>query len=146
MPCISQAARAARDLVIGAVEEQQQRVAAPLEQPGAPVVGLVEQRREHAIERVPHQLRADLALPRQPFRERGEPRDVDEDAAMPSTSRWSASGVVRSQSMTSRGTYGLRSSETVGSGRPVAAGALTLIATDSALEPSTTGPLHGTAP
>ena len=49
-------------LVLGSVEQEEQRVAAPLEEAGAPVVRLVEQRAEHAVEGVAHQLRADLAL------------------------------------------------------------------------------------
>ena len=61
-----------------AVEQEQQRVAAPLEQAGSPVVGLVEERGEHAVERVAHELRADLALPGEPLGESGEARDVDE--------------------------------------------------------------------
>ena len=65
--------------VVGAVEHEEQRVAAPLEQAGAPVVGLVEERREHAVERVAHELGADLALSREPFGEGREARDVDED-------------------------------------------------------------------
>ena len=65
-------------LVDGPVEEQQQGVAAPLEQAGAVVVGLVEQRHEDAVERVPHQLRADLAAAREALGQRGEARDVDE--------------------------------------------------------------------
>ena len=65
-------------LVAGAVEQQQQRVAAPLEQAGAVVVRLVEQRGEHAVERVAHQLGADLALACETLREGREPRDVDE--------------------------------------------------------------------
>ena len=76
--CISQQARRRALRVVGAVEQEQQRVAAPLEQAGTPVVGLVEQRREHAVERVAHELRADLALPREPLGERREARDVDE--------------------------------------------------------------------
>ena len=62
----------------GAVEEEQERVAAPLEQPRSPVVRLVEQRPEDAVECVPHQLRADLPLTREQLRERCEPRDIDE--------------------------------------------------------------------
>ena len=71
------AARSA--FVVGAVEQEEERVAAPLEEAGPPVVRLVEQRREHAIERVAHQLGADLALPRESLAEGGEARDVDED-------------------------------------------------------------------
>ena len=68
-------ARARRTLgLLGAVEEEQQRVAAPLEQPGTPVVRLVEQRREDAVEGVAHQLGADLALAREPLGERREAR------------------------------------------------------------------------
>ena len=76
--CISQQAWQARLVVVRAVEQEQERVAAPLEEPGAPVVRVVEQRDEHAVERVAHQLGADLALPRETLRERGEARDVDE--------------------------------------------------------------------
>ena len=103
----------------GPVEHEQERVAAPLEQPGAPVVGLVEQRGEHAVERVAHQLRADLALARQPLGQRGEAGDVDEherrlDLAVARVGR------VRSQSMTSRGTYGRRNSDSscIATGEP----------------------------
>ena len=65
-------------LVTRAVEEEQQRVAAPLEQAGSPVVGLVEQCPEHAVEGVAHQLGADLSAACQTLGERGEARDVDE--------------------------------------------------------------------
>ena len=64
--------------VVWAVEQQEERVAAPLEEARPPVIRLVEQRREHAIERVAHQLGPDLALPRESLAEGGEPRDVDE--------------------------------------------------------------------
>ena len=70
---------AGAQLVVRAVEQQEQGVAAPLEEAGAPVVGLVEERAEHAVERVAHQLGADLALPGEPLGQRGEARDVDED-------------------------------------------------------------------
>ena len=79
VPCISQAARAGPEGVVRAVEHQEQRVAAPLEEAGAPVVGLVEQRREDAVERVAHELRADLALPGESLGQCREARDVDED-------------------------------------------------------------------
>ena len=65
--------------VVGAVEHEEQRVAAPLEQAGAPVVGLVEERREHAVERVAHELGADLALAGEALGQGREARDVDED-------------------------------------------------------------------
>ena len=60
------------------VEEKQERVAAPLEQPGSPVVGLVQKCSEDAVECVPHQLRADLPPSGQVLREGREARDVDE--------------------------------------------------------------------
>ena len=66
-------------LVLGSVEQEEQRVAAPLEEARAPVVRLVEQRAEHAVEGVAHQLGADLALAGEPLAERGEAGDVDED-------------------------------------------------------------------
>ncbi len=67
--------------VVGTVEQEEERVAAPLEEAGPPVIGLVEQGREHAIERVAHQLGPDLALARESLAEGGEPRDVDEHHA-----------------------------------------------------------------
>ena len=65
-------------LVAGALEEEQHRVAAPLEQAGAPAVRLVEQRGEDRIERIAKELRTDLSSPVEALRERREARDVDE--------------------------------------------------------------------
>ena len=103
--CISQAARQARRSCSGSVEQEEQRVAAPLEEAGAPVVRLVEQRAEHAVEGVAHQLGADLALAGEPLAERGEAGDVDEDEGRRRAPCGCDPGRVRSQSMTSRGTY-----------------------------------------
>ena len=101
--------------VVGAVEHEEQRIAAPLEEAGAPVVGLVEERREHAIERVAHELRADLALAREALGQRREARDVDEDEGRLDLAMELAAGPARSQSMTRRGTYGRRNSFSSGS-------------------------------
>ena len=57
LPC--SAARA--KLVLGTVKEEKERVAAPLQEACTPVVGLVEQGPEHPVQRVPHELGADLA-------------------------------------------------------------------------------------
>jgi hypothetical protein len=65
--------------VLRSVELEQQRIAAPFEQAGSPVIGLVEERAEDAIEGVAHDLGADLALPGKTLGQRGEPGDVDED-------------------------------------------------------------------
>ena len=65
-------------LVAVALEEEQHRVASPLEQAGAPAVRLVEQRAEDRVERVAQQLRADLPAPVEALGQRGEARDVDE--------------------------------------------------------------------
>ena len=65
-------------LVTGTLEEEEKRVAPPLQQSRAPVVRLVEQRPEDPVERVAQQLRADLAASRQTLGERGEAGDVDE--------------------------------------------------------------------
>ena len=65
-------------LVAVAVEEKKERISTPLEQACAEVVRLVEQSDEDVVERVPHQLRADLAASRKVLRERREPGDVDE--------------------------------------------------------------------
>ena len=65
-------------LVAGIVEQEQESVTAPLQQPRAPLVRLVEQCAEHAVHGVAQQLGADLAAAREPLGELGEARDVDE--------------------------------------------------------------------
>ena len=64
--------------VVLAREEEQQRVAAELEQPAAEGVGDVEQALEGAVHHLRHLLGAELALLREPLVQRGEAGDVDE--------------------------------------------------------------------
>ena len=59
-------------------EEEQQRVAAELEQPAAEGVGDVEQALEGAVHHLGDLLGAELALLGEPLVQRGEARDVDE--------------------------------------------------------------------
>ena len=75
---ISNAARAARDGVIVALVEQQQGVAAELEQAAALCVGDGEQRGEGRVHHLCDFFRAGSAEAGEPLGHRGEPRDVDE--------------------------------------------------------------------
>ena len=76
--CMSSAARQARASCSGAVEQEQDGVATPLDHAGALGVGDRQQLGEAVVEQVVHLLGADLALLREPLGERGEARDVDE--------------------------------------------------------------------
>ena len=64
--------------VILALEQQQDGVAAPLDEAGTVPVGDLEQLGEDVVEQIVHLLRAHLALARETFRQLGEPRDIGE--------------------------------------------------------------------
>ena len=64
--------------VPGTVEQQRRRVAAPLDQAGAIVVGGVEQCRERGVDQVGHLLGADLPAGAEQLRHAGEARHIRE--------------------------------------------------------------------
>ena len=96
-------------LVTRPVEEEQQRVAAPLDQPGTPLVRLVEQRVEHAVERVAQELGPDLPAAREPLGQCGEP-EMSTNARDPSTAGTGSRGESCTHSIRRRGTYGFSTS------------------------------------
>ena len=67
--------------MVWAVEEQQQRVTAPLEEIGALIFGIHQQLAEDIVEKVAQLLGALPASTGQPFGERGEAGDVEEQQA-----------------------------------------------------------------
>ena len=75
---ISNAARAARPRVLGALVEEQQRVAAELQQAATLCVRHGEECRERRVHDLGDLLRARSSKAREALRHRGEPGDVDE--------------------------------------------------------------------
>lgn len=69
---------AGADGMLLAVEQEQDGVASPFDQPGAIRIGDVEQLAEHRIEDLGQLLGADLALGRETFRQPRETGDIDE--------------------------------------------------------------------
>ena len=92
--------------VIGAGEEEEQRVAAELQQAAAGLVRDLEQRLEAGADRVGHLFGADLAVAGEPLGHLGEAGDVDEEQRAVDRPGRSASGARSAQSMVRRGTYG----------------------------------------
>ena len=90
--------------MVGPAEEQEDRVAAPLDQVGAVRAGGVEQRGERPAQDVAHLLGADLSLAGEPFGERGESRDVGQGHRRRRVRGAGDSGCWDSHSVTNRGT------------------------------------------
>ena len=81
--------------MIGLIEHQQQRVAAPFDQPAAVVVSRGQQLAEHHVEVVRHLLGTETASGREPLGQPGKTGDVGEDQGADELARGQLGGFLQ---------------------------------------------------